>query len=93
MLSRLFETIEARRENMPDGSYTAHLLSAGEEEILRKIKEESAELIFAAEEQGDRRLVEELADLFYHSLVLLAARGLRLEEVEAELSRRNRPGE
>ena len=78
---------------MPEGSYTAHLLAAGEEEILEKLREESEELIHAAEEQSDTRVVEELADLFYHSLVLLAARGLGLKDVEAELERRHRNGE
>ena len=93
MLNRLFETIEARKAAMPEGSYTAHLLAAGEEEILEKLREESEELIHAAEEQSDTRVVEELADLFYHSLVLLAARGLGLKDVEAELERRHRNGE
>ena len=90
MLSQLFETIQARRTSMPEGSYTAHLLASGEGEILRKIKEESLELVAAAEEEGDRRTVEELADLFYHCLVLLAARDLSLEELEIELRRRRK---
>ena len=90
MLSQLFETIQARRASMPEGSYTAQLLSAGEGEILRKIKEESLELIAAAEQEGDLRTVEELADLFYHCLVLLAARDLSLEDLEIELRRRRK---
>ena len=89
MLRQLFEIIEARKASMPEGSYTAHLLAAGEGEILRKVREESDELILAAEQQGDQRLVEELADLYYHSLVLLAARGLQLTDLEAELRRRH----
>ncbi len=93
MLRQLFEIIEARKASMPEGSYTAHLLAAGEGEILRKVKEESAELIHAAEQEGDKRLLEELADLFYHSLVLLAARDLHLEDLEAELRRRNQQSE
>ena len=93
MLRQLFEIIEARKAIMPEGSYTAHLLAAGESEILRKVSEESAELIHAAEQEGDQRLLEELADLFYHSLVLLAARDLHLEDLEAELRRRNQQSE
>ncbi len=93
MLRQLFEIIEARKASMPKGSYTAHLLAAGEGEILRKVREESAELIHAAEQEGDQRLLEELADLFYHSLVLLAARGLHLTDLEAELRRRNQQSE
>ncbi len=89
MLKRLFETIEARKAAMPEGSYTAQLLAEGEKKILSKIAEESAELVFAAKQEGDRRVVEELADLVYHSLVLLAARGLSFEDLEAELRRRH----
>lgn len=89
MLKQLFEIIESRKAAMPEGSYTAQLLAAGEPEILSKIAEESAELVLAAEQEGDRRVVEELADLFYHTLVLLAARGLSLKDVEAELHRRH----
>lgn len=89
MLKQLFETIESRKSAMPEDSYTAQLLAAGERKILSKIAEESAELVFAAEKEGDLRVVEELADLVYHSLVLLAARGLRFEDLEAELRRRH----
>lgn len=91
MIEQLFETIESRKAHMPEGSYTAYLLSAGENEILSKIAEESGEVDHAAREEGDRRLVEELADLYYHTLVLLAARGLKLADVEAELQRRHNP--
>ena len=89
MLKQLFEIIESRKAAMPEGSYTAQLLAAGEQKILSKIAEESAELIRAAEQEGDRRVVEELADLFYHTLVLLAVRGLSFEDLEAELRRRH----
>ena len=89
MLNQLFATIEARKAAMPEGSYTAHLLAGGEEEILRKVREECAEVIQAADRQGSQRLVEELADLFYHLLVLLAARELSLGDVEAELRQRH----
>ena len=89
MLKQLFEIIESRKAAMPEGSYTAQLLAAGERKILSKIAEESAELVLAAEQEGDRRVVEELADLFYHTLVLLAARGLSFEDLEVELRRRH----
>jgi len=89
MLTELFDIIEARKREMPEGSYTAHLLSSGEDEILLKVQEESGELIRAAKSEGDQRVVEELADLYYHTLVLLAARGLNLAQVEAELQSRH----
>jgi phosphoribosyl-ATP pyrophosphohydrolase len=50
------------------------------------------EVILAAKAQGSQRLVEEVADLYYHTLVLLAARGLTLADVEAELRRRHLAG-
>src|SRR5262245_59454766 len=88
-LDQLFELVRSRRENAPAGSYTAQLFAAGEDEIAKKVGEEAIEVILAAKGQGDGRVVEEIADLYYHTLVLLAARGLSLADVEAELERRH----
>ncbi len=90
-LDELFDIICTRREAPPSASYTARLLAAGEDEILKKVGEESVEVILAAKAQGDARLVEEIADLAYHTLVLLAARGLTPDDIRAELARRHRP--
>ncbi len=90
MFEELFATIQSRQANPSPNSYTARLLAAGEDEILKKVGEEAVEVILAAKAQGNQRLVEETADLFYHVLVLLAARGLSLEDVEAELKRRRK---
>ena len=89
MLDELFQIIEDRKANPVEGSYTNRLLEAGEDEILKKIGEEAVEVILAAKAQGNQRLVEELADLVYHSLVLLAAKGLSLSDIQEELSRRH----
>lgn len=90
MLERLERTIAARKANPPSGSYVAKLLAAGEGEICRKIGEEATEVITAAlGGEGDRRLVEEAADLWFHTLVLLGARGIALREVVEELARRH----
>lgn len=88
-LEQLFELVRSRRESAPPGSYTANLFAAGEDEIVKKVGEEAVEVILAAKGQGDRRVIEEVADLYYHSLVLLASRGLSLAEVEDELERRH----
>ena len=88
-LAELFEIVQARRQAAPPGSYTAQLFAAGEDEIVKKVGEEAIEVILAAKGQGDSRLIEEVADLYYHSLVLLARRGLTLADVEAELGRRH----
>jgi phosphoribosyl-ATP pyrophosphohydrolase len=90
MLSELFAIIEDRKANPTAESYTARLLAEGEDRILKKVGEEAVEVLLAAKGQGEQRLIEETADLFYHTLVLLASKGLSLEDVEAELRRRHR---
>jgi len=89
-VSKLFDTICQRRDNLPAGSYTAALFEKGEQEIVKKVGEEAVEVILAASAQGNQRLIEEVADLTYHLLVLLAARGLSPADIEDELARRHR---
>ena len=89
MLSQLFQIIEERKANPQPGSYTVKLLTAGEDEIAKKIGEEAVEVILAVMGQGDQRVIEEIADLYYHTLVLLSARGLSLSQVETELRNRH----
>jgi len=97
MLKRLFDTIEDRKARPKPGSYTNQLFDAGEDEILKKIGEEAMEVILAAKQKEaasgkeNQRLIEEVADLVYHTLVLLSSRGLKLEDIEDELSRRHTP--
>jgi phosphoribosyl-ATP pyrophosphohydrolase len=87
-MEQLWATILARKAEMPEDSYTAFLFRSGENEILKKIGEESVEVIIAAKGETDDRILYESADLIYHLLVLLAERGLSWEQVEAELARR-----
>lgn len=84
------QTILNRKVRPTPDSYTASLLAAGEDEIIKKIGEEAIELILAAKSQGDERFICETADLLYHVLVLLVKRDLTLAQVEAELERRHR---
>ncbi len=90
VLDKLYATIESRKTNPPAGSYTAKLFAAGENEIVKKVGEEAIEVIVAAKGQGDERVVSEMADLIYHSMVLLASRGIEWRAVEEELARRFR---
>lgn len=90
ILRQLYARIESRKTNPPPDSYTAKLFAAGEDEIVKKIGEEAIEVIVAAKGQGDARIVAETADLVYHTLVLLAARGIEWSAVEDELARRLR---
>lgn len=88
ILDELTQVIAGRAGARPEGSYTARLLSGGAPAVAAKITEEAEELVQAARGEPDGRVVEEAADLLYHSLVLLAARGLALDDVRAELRRR-----
>ena len=90
-LTRLMRTLQERAESRPAGSYTTKLLDGGPEKIGKKILEEAHELIEAASEEGDagrEHFVYEAGDLIYHALVLLAWKGVDLDEVAAELARR-----
>ena len=90
MLERLERIVAARRFARPSGSYVAGLLAKGEAAVCRKIGEEATEVVTAAlGGEGDRRVVEEIADLWFHTMVLLGARGLRLQDVLKELARRH----
>ena len=89
-LDQLWQTILDRKERMPEGSYTAHLLREGENEILKKIGEEAIEVIIAAKGEGDERVLYESADLLYHLMTLLAARDLDWAQLEQELAQRFR---
>lgn len=87
-LTRLAATIAARKGADPDSSWTAKLLSKGPEKCAEKFGEEAVEAIIEAV-KGDRdRLTAEAADVLYHLLVMLAARHVTLEDVLAELARR-----
>lgn len=90
VMARLWQTILERRETLPAGSYTAALFRHGENEILKKLGEEAIEVLIAAKGEGNDRVISEAADLIYHLLVLLAARDLSWDQVEAELARRFR---
>ena len=74
----------------PEGSYVAGLLGQGPAAAARKVGEEGVEAALAGAAESDERLIEELADLWFHSYVLLAARGLDPAAVEDELARRSR---
>ena len=80
--------IVSRRGESIDRSYTAKLLHAGANKIGGKVVEEAGELAMAGVSESDERVVAECADLLYHTLVLLACRGLPLAAVGGELDRR-----
>jgi phosphoribosyl-ATP pyrophosphohydrolase len=89
-IEELYKIICDRRDNPTPDSYTAHLFSKGQDEILKKVGEESIEVILAAKGQGTKRLIEEVADLTYHLLVLLSANSLTPSDITAELAQRHK---
>ncbi|HYZ77846.1 MAG TPA: bifunctional phosphoribosyl-AMP cyclohydrolase/phosphoribosyl-ATP diphosphatase HisIE [Gaiellaceae bacterium] len=85
----LWRVVCDRARTRPDGSYVAELLRDGPSRPARKVVEEAVETAFAAVSEDDTALVAETADLWFHSYVLLAARGLDVALVEDELRRRH----
>jgi phosphoribosyl-ATP pyrophosphohydrolase/phosphoribosyl-AMP cyclohydrolase len=90
-VSALARTIQSRKAHPVEGSYTAKLFAGGVDRIGKKIGEEATEVVIAAKNADRGELVWETADLLYHALVLLAERGVSLDDVGAELSRRAKP--
>lgn len=88
ILYRLAEVIEVRKNADPAASYVAKLLYDGQDKILKKIAEESAEVLLASKEQDKSHVVREVADLWFHCLVLLAHHNLGPDDVLNELRRR-----
>lgn len=87
-LDRLAATIAARKGADPESSWTAKLFAKGPEKCAEKFGEEAIEAIIEAV-KGDRdKLTSEAADVIYHLLVMLAARDVTLDQVLAELERR-----
>ncbi len=88
VLARVAEVIESRRGADPASSYVARLFAKGTDAILKKIGEEATETVMAAKDGDRAKLVYEVADLWFHSMVALAAFGLKPDDVLAELARR-----
>ena len=87
-LTRLEQTIAQRRKADPSSSYVAQLTDRGLPVMARKLGEEAVEACVAALSGGHEEIVGEAADVIFHLMVLLAAKGVSLEEVMHELDRR-----
>ncbi len=91
VFARLMQTLEKRVHELPENSYTTKLVRGGVAKIGEKIVEEAAEVVAAAAEPdraGREHLTREVADLLFHTWVMLAHRGVTLDDVAAELTRR-----
>jgi phosphoribosyl-ATP pyrophosphohydrolase/phosphoribosyl-AMP cyclohydrolase len=89
-LSQVFEVIRDRRDNPVEDSYTCKLFAGGDNKILKKIGEESAEVVMACKDDDKDAIAGEVADLFYHTLVALAHHGVDLKAVYRKLQQRRR---
>ncbi len=89
MLGKLQRIVLDRKEHPAEGSYTSYLFEKGIDKIAKKAGEEAVEMVIASKNEDKEELIGECADLLYHTLVLLAARGISLSDVCTELSRRH----
>jgi phosphoribosylformimino-5-aminoimidazole carboxamide ribotide isomerase/phosphoribosyl-ATP pyrophosphohydrolase/phosphoribosyl-AMP cyclohydrolase len=85
VLAELEALIQERKRSMPEGSYTTHLFSKGEDKIRKKAGEEAVEILLA---KSDEELVSESADFLYHLMVLYVQRGIDFSRIFQELASR-----
>ncbi|MFP4174896.1 MAG: phosphoribosyl-ATP diphosphatase [Halobacteriales archaeon] len=88
IFKELYDVVEDRRDEPREDSYTSSLLEEGVDAPLEKLGEEATEVTLAAKNDDTDELVHESADLIYHLFVVLAARGVKIEEVVEELEER-----
>lgn len=91
-LSELQDFIEKRYQEMPEGSYTTSLFKDGINRMAQKVGEEALEAVIEAVNGTDERLIYEGSDMIYHLIVLLTSKGMRIEQMAAELQKRHQPG-
>ena len=90
-LSELQRFIEQRRKEMPDNSYTTRLFKDGISKIAQKVGEEAVETIIEALNGNREKIIYEGSDLLYHLIVMLTEKGLRIEDLAAQLQQRHDP--
>ena len=88
-LEGLYELLEGRKKDRPEGSYTTYLFDKGIDKILKKVGEECTEVIIAGKADDKNETVYEIADLAYHVMVLMTQMGITVEDVHRELASRH----
>ena len=88
IMRELYSVILDRKDHPVEGSYTNYLFDKGTDKISKKLGEEAVEVVIAASQRDRKATIQEIADLEYHLLVLMADRGITLDDVEAELRSR-----
>jgi phosphoribosyl-AMP cyclohydrolase / phosphoribosyl-ATP pyrophosphohydrolase len=89
-LIELQDLIDQRKKDLPEGSYTTRLFQKGINKIAQKVGEEAVELVIESKDDNDDLFLNEAADLVYHLLVLLTAKGYRIEDVIQILKERHK---
>ena len=85
----LYELLEGRKKDMPEGSYTTYLFQKGIDKILKKVGEESTEVIIAGKAGDKKETIYEIADLAYHIMVMMVEMGISVDDVRKELASRH----
>lgn len=87
-LDELYASVLKRKKEPKAGSYTDYLFNKGLDKILKKVGEESTEVIVAAKNPKHEELIYETADLLYHLTVLLVEKQVSMDDIKAELAKR-----
>lgn len=88
-IDELYQLLQTRKTEKPEGSYTTYLFEKGDDKILKKVGEECTEVVIAAKNNDDAELVYEIADLCYHTMVLMVQKGISLDDIRRELAGRH----
>lgn len=88
-LDGLYELLEGRKKELPEGSYTTYLFQKGIDKILKKVGEECTEVIIAGKADDKKETVYEIADLAYHVMVMMVEMGISLQDIRKELASRH----
>jgi len=88
-LDELYRIVQDRKVSKPEGSYTARLLSSGQDRVLKKVAEEAGEVILASKNDDKDEIIREMADLWFHSLLVLVHHDIPPQAVVDELARRH----
>ena len=88
-LEGLYQLLQSRKRDLPEGSYTTYLFQKGLDKILKKVGEECTEVIIAGKAEDKAETIYEIADLAYHVLVLMVQLGIDVEDIRKELAGRH----
>ncbi|MCC6275030.1 MAG: phosphoribosyl-ATP diphosphatase [Leptospiraceae bacterium] len=88
-LLTLEKTLEKRKSELPEKSYTADLFRGGIDRILKKVGEEAGEVIIASKNSDKEEFIHEVADLFFHLEMLLVEKGISFNAIIEELKKRH----